>query len=134
MNKQKRTTNRVHRSKTGHDGIRASDDSITYKLLAEISPSPENDKLYRPVDLNDPTVRELAESIRKEGLKEPLVISLDGFIVSGHRRHFACKRAGMIAVPCRIEPIRRTDDLDAFVRLLATHNKQRVKSFDETMR
>ncbi|MCH8859230.1 MAG: hypothetical protein IID54_06590 [Proteobacteria bacterium] len=35
---------------------------------------------------------------------------------------------------CRIEPIRRADDIDHFVTLLREHNRQREKSFDEKLR
>ncbi len=107
---------------------------ISHRALSEIRPSPENDELYRPVDRNDPAIRDLAESIRRQDLKEPLVITIDGYIVSGHRRYVACKLAGLKMVPVRIEPIRRADDIDGFIKLLATYNKQRVKSFDETVR
>jgi ParB-like chromosome segregation protein Spo0J len=102
--------------------------------LSEIHPSPENDKLYRPVDLTDPEIVSLAESIRIDGVKEPLVITLDGYILSGHRRYAAAKLAGLTAVPMRIEAIRRSDDLDEFVRLLREYNRQRVKTRDERFR
>jgi hypothetical protein len=62
------------------------------------------------------------------------VVTIDGYVVSGHRRFVACKLAGLKTVPVRIEPIRRTDDINAFIKVLATYNKQRVKSFDETVR
>lgn len=109
-------------------------DSISPRSLDTIQPSPENDKLYRPVDPNAPDILELAASIRKHGLREPLVVTLDGFIVSGHRRYTACRRAGIQVAPVRVEPIRRTDDIDAFVALLREYNRQREKSFDEKLR
>lgn len=99
-----------------------------------IHPSEENDQLYRPVDPEDPEIIALADSIRRFGLREPLVITLDGFILSGHRRHVAARLAGMTTVPCRIEPIRRGEDIDQFIRLLREYNRQRVKSFDEQLR
>lgn len=102
--------------------------------ISELRPSPENDELYHPVDTADPDFIELVRSIKAYGIKEPLVVTIDGYIVSGHRRYGAAKMAGLKVVPCRVEPIRRSDDLDAFVRLLATYNKQRVKTFNEKLR
>src|SRR4051812_1633250 len=55
---------------------------ILRRQLSDLRPSPENDRLYRPVDRNDPAIRDLADSIRKNKLKEPLVITLDNYIVS----------------------------------------------------
>jgi hypothetical protein len=59
---------------------------------------------------------------------------LDGWILSGHRRHAAARSAGLNEVPCRFEPFRRKDDPDRFLVLLREHNRQRVKSLDEQLR
>jgi len=104
------------------------------KSIDEIYPSFENDRLYRPVDPNDPDIQALAASISEFGIKEPIVTTEDGFIVSGHRRFSAAKVAGCTTVPCRIEPIRRRDEPDRFVRLLREYNRQREKSFAEKLR
>lgn len=104
------------------------------RKVASIQPSPENDQLYRPIDSEDPEVLSLAASIEQHGVKEPLVITLDGFILSGHRRYAAAKLAGLDTVPCRIEPIRRTDDLDRFVLMLREFNRQRIKTHSEKLR
>lgn len=99
-----------------------------------LRPAPENEQLYRPVSPDDPDVRALAESIRRHGVKEPLVVSLDHYIISGHRRCVAARLAGLSGVPCRIEPIHHDVDHDQFLVLLREHNRQRVKSFDEVLR
>jgi hypothetical protein len=44
-----------------------------------IYPSVENDKLYRPILRDDPEIKALAESIRVDGLQEPLILSSDSF-------------------------------------------------------
>lgn len=110
-----------------HSAIRSVD-------LADIRPSPENDRLYRPIDPDDPEFIALARSIAQYGVKEPLVITLDGWILSGHRRYAAAQATGMDRVPCRIEPIWRTDDSDGFITLLREYNRQRDKSLDEQLR
>ena len=112
----------------------AAQDRIVIMPLAEIRPSPENDRLYRPIDAADPEIRQLATSIRQHGVREPLVITRDHFILSGHRRHSAAVLAGLSEVPVRIEPIRREDDPDQFLVLLREYNRQRDKSHDEKLR
>lgn len=102
--------------------------------LARLVPAPENDQLYRPVDPQDPEVQALAESIRTYGLREPLVITADGFVLSGHRRRVAALLAGLTEVPCRVEPFARGDDPDRFVRLLREYNRQRIKTRAEQVR
>lgn len=102
--------------------------------LAGIRPAPENESLYRPVDPDDPDIQALADSIRQHGVQEPIVVSADGYILSGHRRHVAAGLAGLVEVPCRVHPLRREDDPDRFVELLREFNRQRIKSFDEVVR
>ena len=102
--------------------------------LFDVLPSPENDALYHPVNRDDPAFAELVASIRTSGVLEPLVITADDWIVSGHRRHVAAKLAGLAVIPCRRLAIRRADDPDGFVKLLREHNRQRVKTFDERIR
>lgn len=111
---------------------------IDHVLISLLKPSPENDKLYRPVNEDDPEVRALARSIKEHGVKEPLVVTLDDYILSGHRRRAACILAGVYRVPVRYEPVVRGDCDEPkdprFLTLLATYNRQRVKSFDEVAR
>lgn len=109
-------------------------DRIQWISVCDIHPSPENDRLYRPVDPADPEIVALAKSIREHGVREPLVVTSDRFIVSGHRRYAAAKLAGLREVPCRFEQMCRADDPDGFTRLLRECNRQRVKSFDEKLR
>jgi hypothetical protein len=100
--------------------------------LNDIKPHPFNDKLYKPVDPNDPDVRALAQSIREQGVLDPLVLTSDYYILSGHRRRVAAMLAGLDEVPCRIEDV-RSDGPD-IPRLLATYNRQRVKTSAEMLR
>jgi hypothetical protein len=99
--------------------------------IDEIWPSPENQELYRPVTPDDPETIRLADSIRSEGVKEPLVITQDGYILSGHRRHVAARMAGLRKIPCRYSEISHDDP--RFVKELATHNLQRIKTRDEVL-
>ena len=119
--------NKTHAAKLRHDGI-------LEKRIGDIHPAPENDHLYRPIDPNDPEIIALAESIKQYGIREPIVITLDAYIVSGHRRYAAAKLAGLKKVSCRVVEIKRTDDIDQFVVLLREHNRQRDKSLAEKLR
>jgi hypothetical protein len=100
--------------------------------LSAVRPAAENDKLYRPVSPDDPEVRALADSIREFGVREPLVLTQDYVILSGHRRYVACRLAALTVIPCRVVDMDSTDP--GFVRLLREYNRQRVKSFDEIVR
>jgi hypothetical protein len=102
--------------------------------LRDLRPSPENDELYRPVDPDGPQIQRLAQSILEHGIQEPLLITRDHWIVSGHRRHAAARLAGFDAVPCRVAPLFKDADHDRFMALLTECNRQRVKSFDEKLR
>ncbi len=102
--------------------------------IDDIKPSPENDELYRPIDPTDLDILALAKSIRKHGVREPIVITKDGWIISGHRRYAAAILAGLKSIPCRIEDISREDDHDQFLVLLREYNRQRIKSLDEVLR
>lgn len=108
---------------------------VIRKRLASIRPSPENLALYRPIDPDDPELQALADSIRQHGLHELLVVTKDGYIVSGHRRYAALMAIGQVVAPCKVLPIRRADmSRDEFVALLRDHNRQRYKNVAEQMR
>jgi hypothetical protein len=109
-------------------------DSVSRVPIDSIRPSPENSQIYRPVVACDPDIIKLAESIKMYGLQEPLIVSKDNYIISGHRRHVAAKLAGFVRIKIIREPIRRDDDINLFVELLREHNRQREKSLDERLR
>lgn len=99
--------------------------------LDDLKPSPKND-LYRPVNPKDPEVQKLAELIIQQGLIEPIQITEDGFILSGHKRAAACKLAGYRVVRCIEFPIRHDDP--KFLEYLVSCNAQRVKTRTEATR
>ncbi len=107
---------------------------ILPRAIDAIQPSPENDQLYHPVNESDPEIISLSESIKRNGVQEPLLITMDGWIISGHRRYAAARLAGLDNVPCRVADIRKDDDKDYFIQLLRECNRQRVKTFDEKVR
>ena len=94
--------------------------------------SHENERLYGPIQSSDPAIQALEKSIREAGLLQPLIITQDDYIISGHRRRLAAVLAKLSNVPCYVEPI--THDDPQFLKLLATHNLQRVKTRTELVR
>jgi ParB family chromosome partitioning protein len=100
-------------------------------FIDEVSPSFANTLIYRPVRSDDPAIIELAQSIREHGILEPLIVTKDGVIISGHRRYTAARLAGPDKVPCWILPMEIDDP--RFTELLTTCNQQRVKTLDEFM-
>jgi hypothetical protein len=69
--------------------------------------------------------------MRQHGVLQALVITRDGFILSGHRRYCAATVAGLETVPVVVEDITRDDP--AFPRLLVMHNQQRQKNVAELL-
>lgn len=98
-----------------------------------LKPAAVNEKIYRPVDPDDPGLVRLAEAIASRGLLEPIVVSEDAVVVSGHRRRMAAIMAGLQTVPCRCLDGVRSDD-PGFLDLLVQFNSQRVKDRGELVR
>jgi hypothetical protein len=67
------------------------------------------------------------------GVLEPLLISLDGFLISGHRRRIASLITGLNEVPVQIHPISRKEDPDGFLKLLVEANSHRIKNVTELL-
>ena len=105
---------------------------VCFQSIDRITPSPENDSLYRPMDPQDPALRALAESIRTLGIQEPLAITRDWYILSGHRRYAAARLIGLKEVPCRMVDVWHCDT--NFVCLLREQNRQREKTDSEKLR
>lgn len=89
---------------------------MKYKL-SELKEHPDNNQIYSPTDL-----KELKESISKYGQLEPLVITKDKVIISGHRRFNAMKELGLPDCDARVQKF------DSEVIALIQFNKQRQKT------
>ncbi|MBM3371682.1 MAG: chromosome partitioning protein ParB, partial [Betaproteobacteria bacterium] len=99
---------------------------------SQIKVAKDNDLIYGSFALENQDDAGLLLSIKAKGILEPLVLSEDGFLLSGHRRFAAAKLLRLETVPVRFhevvfESLAREDRL----KLLAVFNRQRDKSFDE---
>jgi ParB-like chromosome segregation protein Spo0J len=73
----------------------------------------------------------LLESIKANGILEPLVVTPDGTILSGHRRWRAALNLGFADVPAR--EMKLNTDIDEQATILE-FNRQREKTFSQRMR
>ena len=85
-------------------------DHVQVRSLDSIKPAPENDDVYNAIAWDDPEISELARSIKERGLLDPILISSDGYIISGHRRRIASYLAKLELVQVRVHPVSRTEN------------------------
>lgn len=67
------------------------------------------------IDAEDPETVELAASIERIGIINPLVVVADGdelLLVAGHRRLVAARMAGLAVVPCFVRPSEKNVDAE----------------------
>jgi hypothetical protein len=102
--------------------------------LDSIKLAPENAILYAPITTSRPDIVALAKSLKIEGQIEELVVTLDGYLLSGHRRLTAMRRLGWRTARVRVDDLSREADPDAFLRRLTAANHQRVKTLEEAAR
>lgn len=95
--------------------------------IEEVKPSPENDDIYGKVQW-DEQMEALVKSIGNRGLEEPIIISDDNYVISGHRRLFACREIGMDSIPIRRKKILKRAHQHEWHAILSEYNPQRIKS------
>ena len=100
-----------------------------YLSIEDVYPSPENDDIYGEIDTTTNELISLANDIVANGIREPIVVTTDNFILSGHRRFHAAKLARLGKVPVRFVDFARADlsEID-YKKELRSYNRQRLKS------
>lgn len=89
--------------------------------IDELKPHPRNNEFFD--DMSGEKWTEFLESIRTSGVIEPIVITTDKIIVSGHQRVRACDELGIKTVMCEIKSYK---DEDSVIKdLLETNIRQR---------
>lgn len=109
---------------------------LSHFQISQIKQAPENESIYDNFGVANADDRQLIESINDNGIQEPLVITADWVLLSGHRRLAAATYLGLGTVPVRMRDDVIFADLDKQDRLelLRVHNQQREKSASEKIR
>lgn len=87
----------------------------------ELKPHPRNNEFFD--DMTGEKWEEFLESIRTRGVVEPIVITPDKVIVSGHQRVRACKELGIRTVMCDVHTYDNEDQI--LQDLIETNIRQR---------
>lgn len=95
---------------------------IIQKKLADIVPYANNAKKH-----DETQIKNVAESIKKYGWVQPIVIDDDGTIVIGHCRALAAERLGIEEVPCVVVSDLTEEEINA---LRIVDNKTNESSWD----
>jgi hypothetical protein len=103
-------------------------------LVADIEPAVVNDVVYGVIDPKDTKLDDLVVSMHQRGQLEPVVLTLDNVLLSGHRRRAAAIWLKWETLKARYHqpPVYSTDP--EFETLLVTYNEQRDKTPDVRIR
>jgi hypothetical protein len=106
---------------------------IRWIPIDQIRPAPENDRLYGPIDPDDPKIQQMAREMREQGrCRTLLTVSRDRVVMDGHRRRMSAKLAVLKSLQCIIDPMLHSDP--GFIKELVRFNNQRIKSNDVLFR
>ena len=97
---------------------------IIQKKLADIVPYANNTKKH-----DETQIKNVAESIKKYGWVQPIVIDDDGTIVIGHCRALAAERLGIKEVPCVVVSDLTEDEINA-LRIVDNKTNESPWDFD----
>lgn len=97
---------------------------IIQKKLADIVPYANNTKKH-----DETQIKNVAESIKKYGWVQPLVIDDDGTIVIGHCRALAAEKLGMEEVPCVVVSDLAEEEINA-LRIVDNKTNESPWDFD----
>ena len=89
--------------------------------IEELIPHPRNSEFFD--DMSGDKWKEFLESIKTSGVIEPIVITQDKVIVSGHQRVRACKELGIAEILAEVKVY--DDEDDVLKDLLETNIRQR---------
>lgn len=92
--------------------------------INELKPHPRNNEFFD--DISGENWDAFIESVKSSGIIEPIVITADKYIVSGHQRVRACKELGIESILTECKPYYLDDNYDAVLKdLLETNIRQR---------
>lgn len=98
--------------------------------VSELKKHPRNEEFFD--DIYGEKWESFIESVKRRGIVEPIVVTQDLMIVSGHQRVRACEEMGILEIPCRIthypdydKKFNRTKDDMILEDLISTNIMQR---------
>ena len=97
---------------------------IIQKKLEDIVPYANNTKKH-----DETQIKNVAESIKKYGWVQPIVIDNDGTIVIGHCRALAAEKLGIKEVPCVVVSDLTEDEINA-LRIVDNKTNESPWDFD----
>lgn len=103
-------------------------EEVTELALDMISPNPEQPR----TDITEEGIAELADSIRKVGLLQPIIVRAQGEgyqIIAGERRWRASRQAGLERVPVRVLSTTATESLE--LALIENLQREDLNSIEE---
>jgi len=101
---------------------------VTELAVDMISPNPDQPR----TDISDEGIAELADSIKKVGLLQPIIVRAHGEgyqIIAGERRWRASRLAGIERVPVRVLATNETESLE--IALIENLQRQDLNSIEE---
>ena len=106
--------------------------TFEHRKIDKLRNHPLNAQVFGEISADNPIDAEFVESIRQRGVLQPLIISGNDLIISGHRRRQGAARAGLKEVPVIV---RRdlTDDHDVNMAWFDA-NRDREKTTEQKAR
>jgi len=101
---------------------------IEYLQIEKIKPHPLNAALY-----GDGCDIELLESVKKQGILTPIIVTVSNVLISGHRRFNAAQMANFNTVPVIFSDVDEKDPLAVEEKIIEA-NKQRQKTAEQIAR
>jgi len=105
-----------------------SGQEITELAIELISPNPEQPR----TDIDEAALAELADSIKKVGLLQPIIVRAmgEGYqIIAGERRWRACRIAGLERAPVRVLDINEVESLE--IALIENLQREDLNAIEE---
>lgn len=96
------------------------------RFITTLTPHPRNKEIYGALT----APHDLIESIGKVGMIDPLLITFDDRIISGHRRWLAAQQIALESVPVVVSSVREEH---LIVELMIEANRQREKTNEMKM-
>ena len=108
---------------------------LSYFPITQIQVARENDLLYDRFGIANEDDAALVVSIKELGIQEPMTLSNDGYVLSGHRRLAAAKYLRLEAVPVRFKDVIFSKlSKPERLEILRSFNQQRDKTPGEKIR